>query len=855
MRNELEEKFKSYHIILLSCLLASLMILNSNYVNNQRQEIKSKQQSEEFFTEMLNLRKLSNENPKTEEVCSRASDDLNDYYKTGDLSKIDIDDDEIECEDKDKSYMKNLIEIVKGLANDKTTSTGDGNSDGRRLRNLASVDKDKLIDYLMRTLPFLIFLVFGILSIFGWIICGICCCCDCCCCCCCKKESCKVPCFIFTYVFYALVVAVCVYGLTQSKKIFVGLANTECSILKFFGEVLHGEIKTETPRWAGIDPINTLLGRLKNNIIDLENNNALTRISNGIHYIGVEKNQFHNNMKAAGESFFIAPDSDTYKSHYIKNYEDKDIEGYPLEDKYILDVVKGFGRQVNNDGHISYEPDHSTLYNWNEEFSTVSGNADGFMEIAQSSFSNIFNEDNFGTIKNSLDDGVENLGKLTKPFTDAEKKIGDILGDYAGYIDKYGKMSVTIVFSVLMVINIALGVLMLLIYMFSSKTCADCCCMRCLFKFCTHILWNVLSLMIILTFIIGSSLGLVGTIGADMMSLVTYIMSTDNFGSSSPLLLDKLKGDAKRYIRRCIHGDGNIAEDMGLDTSLLNSFNDIYRVESDIRNAITEFDDIKENCHAFEIAKQTLQNESSVDGNTQLMPSQVANEDRKVIIYKQILTKINDLNEGKIKWDVETSNDLSCDGVSPEEITYFKPSKCKPYEQIAGKTDLFKKYASILKDIDGMVEYANNDDNTITDSVINVINKLKGQYTTFLSTYTSVLDDFLVIIGDITNLIRDYSGDNDVFSFINGKFIATNLKIILKYLKYSLGVDLYTVGVCLIVVGFSLALSVCSTIILIIIINIELKKNMDAKRLANTENVPDIQPNFPQQAITYDKNY
>ena len=92
-------------------------------------------------------------------------------------------------------------------------------------------------------------------------------------------------------------------------------------------------------------------------------------------------------------------------------------------------------------------------------------------------------------------------------------------------------------------------------------------------------------------------------------------------------------------------------------------------------------------------------------------------------------------------------------------------------------------------------------------------------------------------------------------SFLNGKFIATNLKIILKYLKYSLGVDLYTVGVCLIVVGFSLALSVCSTIILIIIINIELKKNMDAKRLANTENVPDIQPNFPQQAITYDKNY
>ena len=100
--------------------------------------------------------------------------------------------------------------------------------------------------------------------------------------------------------------------------------------------------------------------------------------------------------------------------------------------------------------------------------------------------------------------------------------------------------------------------------------------------------------MIILTFIIDSSLGLVGTIGADMMSLVTYIMSKDNFDDPHPLILNKLKGDAKDYIKTCIHGDGNIAEDMGLDTSLLNSFNDIYRVESDIRNAITEFDDIKE---------------------------------------------------------------------------------------------------------------------------------------------------------------------------------------------------------------------------------------------------------------------
>ena len=71
---------------------------------------------------------------------------------------------------------------------------------------------------------------------------------------------------------------------------------------------------------------------------------------------------------------------------------------------------------------------------------------------------------------------------------------------------------------------------------------------------------------------------------------------------------------------------------------------------------------------------------------------------------------------------------------------------------------------------------------------------------------------------------------------MNGKFIGTNLKIILKYLKHSLGGDFYTVGICLVVVGFSLILSISSTILLIVIINISLKENMDAEKMLNKAN-------------------
>ena len=850
--NEYKDKIKSYHIFLLSCLLASLMILNSNNVNIQKQELKSQKEREEFFSKMIKIRKLSGGNSNTEEVCSRADDDLIDYYKTGDLSKIDLDDEPIKCEDKDKSYMKTLIDIVREMSDDSSSNAVDGS----RLRNLGSLDTNKLVDYLMRTLPFLIFLAFGVLSIFGWIICCICCCCDCCCCCCCKKESCKVPCFIFTFVFYALSVAISIYGLTQSKKIFVGLANTECSILKFFGQVLDGEIKQERPRWAGIEDIKILLDRLIGEINAMKDS-AVYTLDTQINDIKIAKNNFHTNMKDASVKLFTDNTCSSFKEIYIGHFNSLTNSDYPTEDDYILDVVKNFGKQISeNDGDgntiYSYQPISSTLYKWNAEYSIVSGNADRYMSSARGSFYDILQGGNIGEITGSLSDGKKNLDKLTKPFTDAEKEFGKLLGDYSGHIDKYGKMSVTIVFSVLMVINLGLAALMLLIYLFSSKTCAGCCCVRCLFKFCTHILWNVLSLMIILSFIIGSILGLFGRVGGDMMSLVTYIMSKDNFESNQPLLLNKL-GDAKRYIKRCIHEDGKIAEELGLDNSM-QSFNNINTAELQINNSISEFDELKRHCQTYDEILEQMHREANIDGSTQLIPSHGEASNRKIIKYNEILEKINSATRYNVKWNVQSSNDGSCNIASITQETYFKPNiNCKPYDsaQKSGQSGDYINYATILEEIDQMVEKANKDSDT--NSLINAIRQLKGDYNSFLTVYTQQLRQFLGVIHRITNIVRTYSGDNDLFSFLNGKFIGTNLKIILKYLKYSLGVDLYTVGVMLIVVGFSLALSVSSTIILIVIINIELKKNQDARAMSNTGMVPEYMQN-PQQVISYGNN-
>ena len=149
----------------------------------------------------------------------------------------------------------------------------------------------------------LFFLVIGVLSIFGWIGCCISACCDCCCCCCCKKKTCKIPWFIFTYVFYALVVAVCIYGLSESNKIFKGLANTECSLLKFFDQILDGEIKQDLPRWAGISGITGILSELSEEIGGM-GERTFNTLDSLIGDTVTKKNDFSTKMQNAGDIFF-----------------------------------------------------------------------------------------------------------------------------------------------------------------------------------------------------------------------------------------------------------------------------------------------------------------------------------------------------------------------------------------------------------------------------------------------------------------------------------------------------------------------------------------------------------------------
>ena len=816
-------RINPYYMILLSCLLCTILMLNSNYVNEQRAKERLNQERKDFFDQVISLRKLE---PQTQaqkdsdEVCSRGSDDLIEYYKTGELSLIELDEGPIQSENKDEGYMKALRDLVNNLV-------GGEDDNNEHLRNLEEKsDTDLIIEYgKSRILAMVVFLAIGILSIFGWIGCCVSCCCDCCCCCCFKKSSCKIPCFAFTLVFYALVIAVSIYGLTQSNKIFTGLADTECSLLKFIDQILDGETKQDLPRWAGINGIKNILTCLKDEITGMGTgtyNDLVDLINN----INTKKGQFSGQMQTVGDIFFDSGNPAQYKIAYLTNSFDVDL----FQGKFVLDLVKNFGKYENN----KYTDD-SILSLWYTEYNAIASEADGYMNDTKNSFNDVLNN-NLGTVTSALDEADSALQSLRDPFDTVNDKIASKLADYSESIDKYGKLAVKLVFSILMVMNVALAAFMILISLFSMKACVDCCFCRCIFKSAVHILWNILALMMVLSFIVGSLLALVGRVGGDVMSLASFIFSEDNFNDENPLFLNKVGEEGTNYLRRCFLGDGNIAEELNITDQII-SFNILTDIEDNITAVYNNFSNLIFACPVYNNTKNRLLKRKNLT-ESEIYFSKVNIDSVQVYDIDTALNKLNEaINEeyssNKDIWSKAGNNEV-CPNGQPSGKQDLSLLKCNPFNSYSDvpNNQKTKKYAEVVSESLKLIEYANDKTKTKeatsnSPSLINVLDELVEHYIDYLKGYTGVLEFLLEKIGSIINVIRPYTQRGESFSFLNGQFIRRNLKIMLKYLEKSLGKDLYTVGVCLILAGCSLILSISSTILLDVIINLELKQNMN----------------------------
>ena len=891
-RNKMISRLKSYHIIILGCILGCLLAFNSNYINEQKATMKLNKEKSELFDRIISKRRLQEiqEGDEdviylTSEVCSHSSDDLKEYYQSGDLTKIDLEPGLIECKDKDNKYVKALIGVLEGFIKDEDSSENpntipnnndnnsgnddnggndDGNPEDRERLRLLSLDeegKENIKIYVDRILPMAVFLGIGILCIIGWLVCCFASCCNCCCCCCFRKEGCKIPCFIFTYIFYALVITVCIYGLTQTNKIFTGIANTECSFMKFFDDILDGEEKEETPKWIGINGVSNMLNSLYDTVEDMENSDLNANLESKIRDIDEERSNFMPELKSTYKNYYtdrndgidgVDPNVGYYVEYnnnaYIKGSDSTTIN---YNGKYMLDIFNLLGRYDNDKQNYT-----GYLYLWDREISEIDNQASGTLNSAAGSFRNMLNE-NIGEIKRGLHSGITSLEELRKPFDDVYDVIADAIYDSSVYIDKYGKLSVKLVFGILAAMNLALGILVLLICLFSGQSCADCCCCRCICKCATHIIWNLLAFLMIIAFIIGSLLSLLGAIGSDMMSVFSYIVSEENFNKGdSAVIINKLE-EGKDILKECFIGNGRLTEVFDL-SDVTDDFDIIQEKKNEIQGYMDEFRE-RMNYPSYTYLKSLLENRLQFTEDTNLIlldPQSNTPEAQKIINLDEIIKKLNDSPGADEKWNLlEGDKDKICikdqnDGFAKNSQNVLHPWTCEPYHRDwiegSGNTDI-TNYAKIATDIIDLLKYAKGEiepaDNPNYKSYYDILDELKGKYEVYLNKYMDVLEFFDDVIDQITSALEEAIGSNgqhDTFSFLDGKFIRNDLKILLKYLQYSLGEDIYTVGLCLVIVGFSLILSVSSTILLLVIINISLESN---KKFSQQTEIPEFPVN------------
>ena len=146
MVNEIffKSKLKFYHIIFLGLLLGLIFILHSNYVNKSKSILK-----------LTKEKRILDEYEGSKEFCSKASDELNKFYITGDFSELDIDNQLFEYSKKHEDYINSLI-----IINQKYLFNSD---DNKKLKNDEEF-KTNFNKYLNRISPMLaFFIISGIL--------------------------------------------------------------------------------------------------------------------------------------------------------------------------------------------------------------------------------------------------------------------------------------------------------------------------------------------------------------------------------------------------------------------------------------------------------------------------------------------------------------------------------------------------------------------------------------------------------------------------------------------------------------------------------------------------------------------
>ena len=770
--------YSIFYIIILiisSILISSLLISNYFLGIKQRKKEKEKENiSKKDLIKKLNIfRNLDFASDGTE-ICSRSSDDLVKYFQTGDTNYV-----ELYHYNEDVEPSEIIISLINIL-------TGEGNFDENNKK------------YSIQLIPFAIFFFLGILCIPGWIIFCSCAFCKCKCYNCCKNIKCKTPYFIIVTIINVIFALNSILGFVKLKPIFEGLSNTECSIVRFISEILDGETKNNLPKWGGVSEIINVFDRTVMQIDQMSSDDdTLTNAQTKLASYQAEVEAFINKLKEACEDI---SGEDSYE--------------YNGDNNYIFDMAKNFGNHISDN---SFTKD-SYAEKWIQE-----------LEISED-VEEYYNKLGL-IIRSTINEKMKNAESIFEDIGNGIEQLKDNLGkkilDYSDKIDNIGNIILKLIFSFLLIISLFLESFLILLLLSASRQCNCQCCENCL-KIIIHIFWNILALLSILMFIIGGIIYTLSIISNDFFLAISYLISSRNLLAPSPRIFD----ESGPYLDVCINGDGDILEELGLNTDFTNL--DSWRKTSNKLDNLLNKITTKTSSTITDDVYDEVINDLDKRQRGEVDFGFVKQDSNELYVY----STTSQMNQALASCHIDDKWSYSCNSEFPNlEETDSCSSSGKCIDMKSCHNYLVTTYSppsctsaddkiSIIKEIYRALTYADNlaDSNSIRSQASN----MKTSYETYLRSVKTALNDYTIKFQPFHAIFDNLIGNGSLLSLINCAFIGKNVKVLLNYLDDTLNKGFSALGIVFIINGFLMISLIIFTILLLSIIEqLDIKRNIE----------------------------
>jgi methyl-accepting chemotaxis protein len=599
--------------------------------------------------------------------------------------------------------------------------------------------------YYKRILPYCVFIVFAILLFFFWI--GYCCCC-CCPCCCCKQKGkencCRFLSFLIALIMNGVVIVGCVYGLASTKNLLKSANGTTCAISKFYTHLMDGDESLQNPRWVGSNEISSIIQKV---IDELDGINEKTKLlSENQEKLEFEYNQYmeyvDNNEKNIENYVVSNPDPDK-SENVIPNYAYGRREKVNDLNSYITEIVD-----------------------------SVNSLAEKVVSLKDS--------DNIVDTKSKLNDAVKQIKDISDVFSNLEDILDNLLTNQK-YANKYANK----IFYCFFVVIAGLEIISIFLLLFLvGKVCFK------LPKCILHIIWNINQIIMIVIFILGGALGIVGVVLTDGIDVFNNVASSENLvESEEPILLDD--ESTNNYINICFNGNGNINDELDINTEEIDSLNSIYQSYSNFTDLNTDV--IVESIDNFTKYYKDLQN------NINNVTFKYKNEPNNYYFVIKYLTDFETYSDGNNKntlqkdkkinhiWKFNYNENYTCPYNNfPNSFTNknscYNVSDYKNYDLSSYETILIKEKFSNLKQASDV--YLNKFYNFYTDcnDQLNNIIDVNNNYKSKIDNIKIYANLSLIYSQDITKTLFDIfekyiDEGNYILDIINCQFLGRDKNI------------------------------------------------------------------------------